>query len=197
MWYRGIIGSFIGGINEIYDFFHFPLVIWSKQNQISNKNFHFKIQKWKFSKKNNFKIQNWKFSKKIKFQKWKFSIFRGIFQFFFISPWWYGQIFSNFKIYFYIFSISLWWHGQNFFKIQNKIFQFKFRKRFFSNFPCGTNNFFSRPEFAKFIKRLQKISIYPYKNSHIVWSTLKEPLFYTLIGLGKWRLLEIGRCSNN
>jgi hypothetical protein len=51
-------------------------------------------------------------------------------------------------------------------KFKNKKFQFKlqnekFSNFFLSNFPCGINDFFS--EVAKFIKRLQKLPIYPYQ----------------------------------
>jgi hypothetical protein len=50
------------------------------------------------------------------------------------------------------------------FKIQKQKISIQISKTtfFISNFPCGLN-FFSRPEVAKFIKRLQKLPNYPYK----------------------------------
>jgi hypothetical protein len=52
-----------------------------------------------------------------------------------------------------------------FFKIQKQNFQFKFQKWYFfiSNFPCDINDFCSEFEVTKFIKRLLKLLIYPYK----------------------------------
>jgi hypothetical protein len=85
--------------------------------------------------------------------------------------------FSNFKIEFFVqffsFPLVVWSHF--FSKFKNKEFQFKLQNEkfsifFLSNFPCGINDFFS--EVAKFIKRLQKLPIYPYqKNSHILHTT--------------------------
>jgi hypothetical protein len=40
----------------------------------------------------------------------------------------------------------------------------KLFKIFFSKFPYCINEVFSRPDVAKFIKRLQKLPIYPYEN---------------------------------
>jgi hypothetical protein len=68
-----------------------------------------------------------------------------------------------------------------FLKIEKQKFHFKFQKQnffkfFISNFH-GINKFFLWLEVAKFLKRLQKLPIYPYQNSHIMHTTtIKEPL---------------------
>jgi hypothetical protein len=100
-WYRGIIGilsrwhkrniSFLH-----FNFFHFPLVIWStflKKNQteifilnFKNESFHF--LSFQISKNKNFHI-------------FSFQIFSAYFKIFHF-PWWYGQKFSNFKIDFFV-----------------------------------------------------------------------------------------------
>jgi hypothetical protein len=75
--------------------------------------------------------------------------------FFFISLWWYGQIYSNFKIDFFSkFSISLWWYGQKNFEVQKQKISIQVSKIFFfiSNFPCGRNNFFLYPRLPNLLK---------------------------------------------
>jgi hypothetical protein len=51
MWYRGIIGSFIGGINEIYDFFSFPSGDMVKTKSNFKQKFSFQNSKMKIFKK--------------------------------------------------------------------------------------------------------------------------------------------------
>jgi hypothetical protein len=184
MWYRVV---YIGGIGVLLK----VLSCWYKQNIwyfsfpssdraifYSNfkRKFPFQISKMKIF---NFFISN--------FKKWKFSFFS--FQFFvaylkiFHFPLMVWPKFFKFEFTFQnqsfcsIFPISLWWYGQIFQTQKTKIFNSNFKNKnifyFFSHFkfPLWHKQFFSWPEVAKFVKRLQKLHIYPNKNSHILHST--------------------------
>jgi hypothetical protein len=140
MWYyiRYYWKFYLSGINEIYDFFISifficPVMIWPIFSNFK-KIFSFQFQKWKFS---------------------IFSFQISVLYIFFISLWWYGQIYSNFKIDFFSkFSISLWWYGQKNFEVQKQKISIQVSKIFFfiSNFPCGRNNFFLYPRLPNLLK---------------------------------------------
>jgi hypothetical protein len=106
--YKGIIGSFIGGINEIHDFF-ISIVFSFPSGDISGDMVNFlKKLKLKFL----FQI------KKMKISNFFISSFRDIFQFFKFQSKFQNQFFSIFPIH----------YGQFFFsKFKNKSFQFKFQ----------------------------------------------------------------------
>jgi hypothetical protein len=143
LWYRVV---YIGGIQVLLK----VLSRWHKRNIWFH---HFKKNSFPSDDMAFFwQILNGKFHFKI--QKWKFSNFRGIFQFFFISLW-YGQIFSNFnsnvKIdFFQNFPFPSGGIANFFPKFKNKNLQFKFQKwnikKNVSNFPYGTRFVLSIPD---------------------------------------------------
>jgi hypothetical protein len=146
---------YLSGINEIYDFFisnfsHFPLVMGPIFFQTSNQNFHFKFSKWKFSI---FFISNFRGA----FQFFQFSLVVWL-DFFQISI----QISKLIFVKSFHFPLVVWpFFFQN---SKTKISNSNFKTENFNfKFSLWHKRIFSRPEVAKFIKRLQKLSSYPYE----------------------------------
>jgi hypothetical protein len=110
--YKGIIGSFIGGINEIHDFF-ISIVFSFPSGDISGDMVNFlKKLKLKFL----FQI------KKMKISNFFISSFRDIFQFFKFQSKFQNQFFSIFPIH----------YGQFFFQnSKTKVFNSNFKIDFF------------------------------------------------------------------
>jgi hypothetical protein len=156
LWYRVV---YIGGIWVLLKvlsrwhkrniwFLHFHMVIWPNCFSQFKHKFSFQFRKWKFSK--------------FSFQIFSLQIFVA---YFFISHWWYGRIFSNFtsnfktKFFFQFFPFSSHGMASFFSKFKNKKIYSKFQKLFFFKvfyfkFSLWHKWIFSKPEIAKFIKRL-------------------------------------------